>query len=112
MKDSINKIEYDFEHSTEIIMNLISMGFSFSFLFDGTSMLPTILPKSKIKLINPTSLKLNNIYIYIDLNSPTKRLVCHRLIDIKNNICYFKGDNRSEIDAPVAMQMIIAEVII
>ncbi|MBB6630323.1 S24/S26 family peptidase [Clostridium algidicarnis] len=112
MGSTNNKVEYNFERSLEVISHALDMGVSFCFSFDGTSMIPTILPNAKIKLFNTTSLELNNIYVYIDINSPTKRLVCHRLIAIADDLCYFKGDNRKEIDPPVAMEMVIAEVVL
>ncbi len=78
--------------------------------FSGTSMLPTILPNHDIKLVKIQNLELNKVYVYVDTFSPTKRLVCHRLIKIDNKVAYFKGDNRNQMDWPVPLSMIIAEV--
>lgn len=64
--------------------------------FNGSSMIPTIPPKSELYVEKLSTITPGNIYVFhLIYKDQHPRLVCHRLHCVENKKYYFQGDNRS-----------------
>lgn len=101
-----------FTQSIKIIKLLVKKNGSIKLNFMGSSMLPTIQPGASLHIMYCNNFETGNIYVYTDKDhNSSYKLVCHRLVDIKGSLYYFKGDNRDRVDEPVDKENIIGEVV-
>lgn len=79
------------------------------------SMLPTISCKDKLIINTVDEPIINNIYCYRpdyrNFNLASMWLVCHRLVDIQEDLYIFKGDNNKYNDEPIERKYIAWEII-
>jgi len=83
------------------------------FLVQGSSMIPTIKPNQKVKIIKTKKdFKIGDIIIFKS-NSKNKKncKIIHRIIKTKNNKIITKGDNRLNCDPPIFYNKILGKVI-
>lgn len=100
----MTSVKEEFDIIKEIINDV-----QYAFGFEGSSMEPTIKEGDIVEIKGVDKFVPQKIYVYYDAY-PTERLVCHRLVCIKDNYFYFKGDNRACLDRPITSDMILGEV--
>ncbi len=77
---------------------------------EGYSMTPLINKGDKlyVELINPHSIKMNDILVFLDKN---KNLISHRVLAKKKNVFLTKGDNVLTFDNPVPYKSVMGKII-
>lgn len=102
----------EFEQQILILRMLLEERDMVELSFKGTSMLPVINPGAVLQVIKCKKLRVGGIYLYVDRDPDSySKIVAHRLIKYADKCYYFKGDNRSRIDDPVAKKDVIGEII-
>lgn len=85
------------------------------FLIKGRSMLPTIKPNQKIKILRTTDFKVGDIAVFkekilIKKNKKNNKTV-HRIVKIDGSKIITKGDNLYLHDKPITYEKILGKVI-
>lgn len=81
------------------------------FLVQGSSMLPTIKPSQKVKIIKTKDIKLGDIIIKLNSKNKKNCRIIHRVVKTKNNKIITKGDNRINCDLPTDYNKILGKAI-
>ncbi len=91
-----------------LINDVISSDGEFRLYPRGTSMLPLIKQgKDSVVLVKPGLLSKNDIILYRRENG---KYVLHRIVKIKGNDLLLCGDNQSDIEKGITVDMVIAKV--
>jgi signal peptidase I len=85
------------------------------FLVQGGSMLPTLKPGQKIKILKTKDVKIGDIIIFKSNNLKRKKnknfRVIHRVVKINGNQIITKGDHRYNCDRPIMYKEILGKLI-
>ena len=86
------------------------------FLVKGGSMLPTIKPNQKIKILKTKDVKIGDIIVFKGNTNLKKKKnknlkVIHRVVRINGNKIITKGDHRCFCDLPITSKEILGKVI-
>lgn len=85
------------------------------FLVKGGSMLPTIKPGQKVKILKTNNLKVGDIIVFGNKVSKNKKnnifRIVHRIVKINGNKIITKGDNRLNCDRIISYDNILGKVI-
>lgn len=100
------------------ITNAGKVQYNFKTVCWSNSMYPTFDCNKMLKATTITSsdkVEINHIYCYRpnynNFNLPLLYNVCHRLINIEDNLYYFKGDNNADSDPPIERRYIAWEIV-
>ena len=86
-----------------------------NFLVQGVSMLPTIKPNQKAKIVKTQDVKIGDIIVYKSVFQPKNkksiRRIIHKIVKIDDNKIITKGDHRLICDSPITSKEILGKVI-
>ncbi len=96
----------------EVMTEKLLAGGSVSFSPKGKSMLPMLRSEGdRVTLRKPPAKpKKGMVALFVSNEDGVRRYILHRLVKVKNGLCTFCGDNRSECEAPVPYENVIGVV--
>lgn len=104
--EKVNERLVETNKYVDFIKDLNKDGYVASLIVTGNSMYPFLKHKRDVVYLNKIdSLDRGDIVLY---QRKTGQFVLHRLVDIKDNLFYFRGDAQSFIEGPLEKEQLIA----